>query len=127
MIESDDRGRGRPSRTTLCATALWILGLALCSLSWWFLLLVACGAFGPGVLRELGWLHDKDEFQRVADYRAGYHAYLAAGIVVRKIGVATATASELRLVLHEQGLGGRGLLNADEAPLVAAEAPPERV
>jgi D-beta-D-heptose 7-phosphate kinase/D-beta-D-heptose 1-phosphate adenosyltransferase len=49
-------------------------------------------------------------------------ANLAAGIVVRKIGVATATASEIRLALHEQGLGGRGLLSPDEAPLVAAEA-----
>ena len=49
-------------------------------------------------------------------------ANLAAGIVVRKIGVATATASELRLALHEQGLGGRGLLSPDEAPVVAAEA-----
>ena len=49
-------------------------------------------------------------------------ANLAAGIVVRKIGVATASASELRLALHEQGLGGRGLLNPAEAPIVAAEA-----
>jgi len=49
-------------------------------------------------------------------------ANLAAGIVVRKIGVATATASELRLALHEQGLGGRGLLSSDEAPVIAAEA-----
>ena len=49
-------------------------------------------------------------------------ANLAAGIVVRKIGVATATSSELRLAMHEQGLGGRGLLEPDEAPLVAAEA-----
>ncbi|MBT8444568.1 MAG: bifunctional D-glycero-beta-D-manno-heptose-7-phosphate kinase/D-glycero-beta-D-manno-heptose 1-phosphate adenylyltransferase HldE [Gammaproteobacteria bacterium] len=49
-------------------------------------------------------------------------ANLAAGIVVRKIGVATATASEIRLGLHEQGLGGRGLLSRDEAPVIAAEA-----
>jgi len=49
-------------------------------------------------------------------------ANLAAGIVVRKIGVATATASEIRLALHEQGLGGRGLLSRDEAPMIAAEA-----
>jgi D-beta-D-heptose 7-phosphate kinase/D-beta-D-heptose 1-phosphate adenosyltransferase len=49
-------------------------------------------------------------------------ANLAAGIVVRKIGVATATASEIRLALHEQGLGGRGLLTPDEAPMIAAEA-----
>ena len=58
--------------------------------------------------------------QSLAD--AAALANLAAGIVVRKIGVATATASELRLALHEQGLGGRGLLNPDEAPVVAAEA-----
>jgi len=49
-------------------------------------------------------------------------ANLAAGIVVRKIGVATATASEIRLALHEQGLGGRGLLSRSEAPMIAAEA-----
>jgi D-beta-D-heptose 7-phosphate kinase/D-beta-D-heptose 1-phosphate adenosyltransferase len=49
-------------------------------------------------------------------------ANLAAGIVVRKIGVATATSSEIRLALHEQGLGGRGLLSRDEAPMIAAEA-----
>ena len=58
--------------------------------------------------------------QSLAD--AAALANLAAGIVVRKIGVATASASELRLALHEQGLGGRGLLNPDEAPVVAAEA-----
>ncbi|MFW2404835.1 MAG: bifunctional D-glycero-beta-D-manno-heptose-7-phosphate kinase/D-glycero-beta-D-manno-heptose 1-phosphate adenylyltransferase HldE [Gammaproteobacteria bacterium] len=49
-------------------------------------------------------------------------ANLAAGIVVRKIGVATATASEIRLALHEQGLGGRGSLSREEAPMIAAEA-----
>ena len=58
--------------------------------------------------------------QTLAD--AAALANLAAGIVVRKIGVATATASELRLALHEQGLGGRGLVSPDEASLVAAEA-----
>ncbi|MFQ5634948.1 MAG: bifunctional D-glycero-beta-D-manno-heptose-7-phosphate kinase/D-glycero-beta-D-manno-heptose 1-phosphate adenylyltransferase HldE [Gammaproteobacteria bacterium] len=49
-------------------------------------------------------------------------ANLAAGIVVRKIGVASASASELRLALHQQGLGGRGLVSPEEAPVVAAEA-----
>jgi hypothetical protein len=44
-----------------------------------FLVLAALGAFGPGILRELGWLRDQDEFQRQAARRAGYHAYLAGG------------------------------------------------
>ena len=46
-----------------------------------FLLLTALGTFGTGILRELGWLRDQDEFQRLATYRAGYHAYLAGGFV----------------------------------------------
>ena len=37
------------------------------------------GAFGPGILRELGLLRDQDEFQRQAARRAGYHAYLIGG------------------------------------------------
>jgi D-beta-D-heptose 7-phosphate kinase/D-beta-D-heptose 1-phosphate adenosyltransferase len=49
-------------------------------------------------------------------------ANVAAGIVVRKIGVASVTPSELRLELHEHGLGGRGLLRREEAGRVAAEA-----
>jgi hypothetical protein len=44
-----------------------------------FLALAGLGAFGPGVLRELGWLRDEDEFQRQAAYRAGYVAYLVGG------------------------------------------------
>jgi dipeptide/tripeptide permease len=44
-----------------------------------FLILVGLGAFGPGLLRELGWLRDEDEFQRQAAYRAGYVAYLVGG------------------------------------------------
>jgi len=44
-----------------------------------FLILAALGTFGPGILRELGWLCDQDELQRQAARRAGYHAYLAGG------------------------------------------------
>jgi hypothetical protein len=44
-----------------------------------FLILVGLGAFGPGLLREVGWLRDEDEFQRQAAYRAGYVAYLVGG------------------------------------------------
>jgi D-beta-D-heptose 7-phosphate kinase/D-beta-D-heptose 1-phosphate adenosyltransferase len=49
-------------------------------------------------------------------------ANLAAGLVVRKIGVATVTGSELRLALHEHGLGGRGTLSRLEVSVVAEEA-----
>jgi D-beta-D-heptose 7-phosphate kinase/D-beta-D-heptose 1-phosphate adenosyltransferase len=49
-------------------------------------------------------------------------ANVAAGIVVRKIGVASVTPSELRLELHEHGLGGRGVIGQDEARRVVAEA-----
>jgi hypothetical protein len=44
-----------------------------------FLILAGLGAFGPGILRELGLLRDQDEFQRRTAHRAGYIAYLIAG------------------------------------------------
>jgi len=49
-------------------------------------------------------------------------ANVAAGLVVRKIGVASVTPSELRLELHEHGRGGRGMLRREEAGRVAEEA-----
>ncbi len=49
-------------------------------------------------------------------------ANVAAGLVVRKIGVASVTPSELRLELHERGRGGRGPLRREDAPRVAGEA-----
>ena len=46
-------------------------------------------------------------------------ANLGAGLVVRKIGVASVSPSELRLALHRKGAGGRGLVSAGELlPLV---------
>ena len=46
-------------------------------------------------------------------------ANLGAGLVVRKIGVASVSPSELRLALHRRGAGGRGLVGAGELlPLV---------
>ncbi|RMG47815.1 MAG: hypothetical protein D6718_02880 [Acidobacteria bacterium] len=71
--------RWRPGPVALVAGGLIGAGFLLTGVSWWFFLLVGLGTFGPGVLRELGWLRDKDEFQRLAAYRAGYHAYLATG------------------------------------------------
>ena len=68
------------SPVALVAGALVILGVALGVLvGMGFLVLAGLGAFGPGILRELGWLKDQDEFQREAARRAGYHAYLVGG------------------------------------------------
>ena len=55
-------------------------------------------------------------------HEAAALANLAAGLVVRKIGVASVTPSELRLALHEHGQGGRGVVRRPEARQVAAEA-----
>ena len=71
----------RPSKTFLIAGSLVLGGFLLTGLSWWFMLLVAAGTFGPGILREFGLLRDKDEFETVAIYRAGYHAFLVSGVV----------------------------------------------
>ena len=71
----------RPTPAQLIAGALVVGGVLLTAVNWGFLTLVAAGAFGPGVLRELGILRDQDEFQRRAAHRAGYHAYLAGGLL----------------------------------------------
>lgn len=80
MTEAASRNR-LPSPAGLIAGVLVAAGILL----WMFvskgLLFVAgLGAFGPGILRELGWLRDQDEFQRQAAHRAGYHAYLVGGL-----------------------------------------------
>ena len=56
-------------------------------------------------------------------------ANLAAGLVVRKIGVASVTPGELRVSLHQRGQGGRGLVNADElhAMVLESRARDERI
>lgn len=81
MAEAVARVRWRPTPTKWLAGTLVVAGFLLTGVSWWFLLLAAAGTFGPGVLREVGVLHDKDEFQRRADHRAGYHAFLTVGSV----------------------------------------------
>ena len=72
--------RRRPPTATLVGAGLFILGFLLTEIDWRFLALSALGAFGPGILREWGWVRDKDEFQLEAARRAGYHAYLAGGL-----------------------------------------------
>ena len=81
MSRPATRKRWRPTRTNLIAGGLVIGGFVLTEVNWWFFLLVAAGTFGPGILREIGWLRDKDEFQRQAAHRAGYHAFLTVGLV----------------------------------------------
>ncbi|MEM9057871.1 MAG: bifunctional D-glycero-beta-D-manno-heptose-7-phosphate kinase/D-glycero-beta-D-manno-heptose 1-phosphate adenylyltransferase HldE, partial [Pseudomonadota bacterium] len=49
-------------------------------------------------------------------------ANLAAGLVVRKLGVATVTRSELRLALHQRGVGGRGMIDEERLREFVAEA-----
>lgn len=49
-------------------------------------------------------------------------ANLGAGLVVRKIGVASVSVSELRMALHRKGMGGRGLVTADELESLIDEA-----
>jgi D-beta-D-heptose 7-phosphate kinase/D-beta-D-heptose 1-phosphate adenosyltransferase len=41
-------------------------------------------------------------------------ANLAAGLVVRKLGVASVTPAELMLALHRRGKGGRGFMSAEQ-------------
>ena len=71
----------RPTKATLIAAALIILGLVLMDISWGFFILVGLGILGPGLLREFGWLKDQDEFQRQAARRAAYHAFLVTGFL----------------------------------------------
>jgi D-beta-D-heptose 7-phosphate kinase/D-beta-D-heptose 1-phosphate adenosyltransferase len=49
-------------------------------------------------------------------------ANLAASLVVRKIGVASVTPSELKVALHRRGEGGRGLVAEEELLALALEA-----
>lgn len=81
MAHFGELPRWRPARATLIGGVLVVAGFLLAEVSWWFFLLSGVGACGPGILRELGVLKDKDEFARRAAQRAGYHAFLAAGLL----------------------------------------------
>jgi len=75
-----DKLPGRPSIATLIAGVLVLAGFFLTAIDWGYIAISAVAMFTPGILRELGWLKDKDEFELQAARRAGYHAYLAGGL-----------------------------------------------
>jgi hypothetical protein len=89
--------RWRPSLATLVGGVVVVLGIVLAQyLHWGFLALAGAGAFGPGILRELGWLNDQDEFQRRAAHRAGYHAFVVTGLVAFLIYAYTRSGGSLK-------------------------------
>jgi D-beta-D-heptose 7-phosphate kinase/D-beta-D-heptose 1-phosphate adenosyltransferase len=49
-------------------------------------------------------------------------ANFAAGLVVRKTGVASVTPAEIRAALHQRGQGGRGLVTEQELAAMVSEA-----
>jgi D-beta-D-heptose 7-phosphate kinase/D-beta-D-heptose 1-phosphate adenosyltransferase len=49
-------------------------------------------------------------------------ANLAAGLVVRKIGVATVTPGEIQVAMHQRGQGGRGLVSRGELDVLVGDA-----
>ena len=103
MADSIARQRWLPTRTHLVAGAMVIAGFLLANISWWFFLLAGLGTFGPGVLREMDWLRDQDEFQRRAQHRAGYHAFLTAGLIA--FALVALVRSGARTIKDPQELG----------------------
>jgi hypothetical protein len=87
----------RPPPASLIGGILVVAGLFLTEVSWWFVALSGVGAFGPGILRELGWLRDQDEFQRRAAHRAGYHAFLVTGLATFVLYAHTRAGGTLEL------------------------------
>lgn len=74
----------RPTVATMVGGLLVLIGFLITQSTlqhWSAYLLMAAGAFGPGILRELGLVRDQDEFKRRTAHRAGYHAFVVAGFV----------------------------------------------
>lgn len=77
------RAASRPllDKTTFVQALVIALGIVLwmtAGKAW--IIVAGLGAFVPGILRELGVMHDLDEFQREASRRAAFHAYLVGGL-----------------------------------------------
>jgi len=53
-----------------------------------FFAVLAVGAFGPGLLRQLGFIRDLDECQKRASVEAAHRAFIAAGLFLTAVIVA---------------------------------------
>lgn len=81
--------RTRGSPVGVIALVLVVVGLLLgTTVHMGFLSLMAAGAFGPALLRQLGLLSDLDEFQKEAAAKSGLRAYLVTGILLMVVVVA---------------------------------------
>ncbi|QDU53911.1 hypothetical protein [Aeoliella mucimassa] len=77
------------SITGFIALVLVVAGLLLgVTVHMGFMALMAAGAFGPGVLRQLGLLDDLDEFQKQAVAKSALRAYLVSGILLMAVVIA---------------------------------------
>jgi len=82
MTSSNAVGKWFRSPSNLIASLLVMGGFFLSALDEGWLVLMGLGTMGPGILREFGWLKDKDEFELRIARRAGYHAYLIGGLML---------------------------------------------
>jgi len=81
--------RLRSSPVGFIAFVLFVVGLWLgVTAHRGFMILMAMGAFGPGILRQLGLLNDLDEFQKEAAAKAGLRAYLAGAVFLMVVLIA---------------------------------------
>ncbi len=81
--------RLRSSPVGFTAFVLFVAGLWLgVTAHRGFMILMAMGAFGPGILRQLGLLNDLDEFQKEAAAKAGLRAYLAGAVFLMVVLIA---------------------------------------
>ena len=81
MTDSNQK-RARLSAAAILPAILVALGIGLwMAVGKEWIILAGVGAFGPGLLRQVGLLPQLDEFQRQAVARAGYRSYLIGGAV----------------------------------------------
>ncbi len=77
------------SLVTVIAIALVAVGLLLGATTHAaFMILFALGAFGPGLLRQMGLLDDLDELQKEAAAKSGLRAYLVTAILLMAVVIA---------------------------------------
>lgn len=74
------------SPVTIIAIVLVVAGLLLGTTAHMgFMILFAVGAFGPGLLRQMGLIDDLDELQKEAAAKSGLRAYLVTAILMMAV------------------------------------------